>query len=177
MPGRLCGETVDADVAERGFQGVWLDALTVYLDNRQMGGRPGFYVVTPLKLADGRAVLVQRGWAPRDLRDRTRVPSPPTPATRSTAAGANANPTGTDPAAMGYNFSGTKSVTNPAPAFVERVQALKVGPGLEAGVDIGPLINPRSSRATLYTGIAACLAVIPLALISGPMNAPIFTPM
>ncbi len=28
------------------------------------------------------------------------------------------------------------------PAFVERVKALKVGNGLEAGVDIGPLINP-----------------------------------
>ncbi len=28
------------------------------------------------------------------------------------------------------------------PAFVERVKALKVGNGLESGVDIGPLINP-----------------------------------
>ena len=28
------------------------------------------------------------------------------------------------------------------PAFVERVKALKVGPGLESGVEIGPLINP-----------------------------------
>ncbi len=35
---------------------------------------------------------------------------------------------------------------------------------------IGPFINPLSSRATLYTGIAACLAVIPLALICGPIR-------
>jgi hypothetical protein len=35
---------------------------TVYLENRQMNGRPGFYVVTPLLLADGTAVVVQRGW-------------------------------------------------------------------------------------------------------------------
>ncbi len=35
---------------------------------------------------------------------------------------------------------------------------------------IGPLITPLSSRATIYTGIAACLAVIPLALICGPIR-------
>jgi hypothetical protein len=39
-----------------------------------------------------------------------------------------------------------------------------------AGFFIGPLINPLSSRPTLYTGIAACLAVIPLALICGPIR-------
>lgn len=61
------------------LQGRWLAARTVYLDNRQMDGRPGFYVVTPLQLAAGDAVLVQRGWAPRDLRDRTIVPAVPTP--------------------------------------------------------------------------------------------------
>ncbi len=39
-----------------------------------------------------------------------------------------------------------------------------------AGFFIGPLINPASSRATLYTGIVACVAVIPLALICGPIR-------
>lgn len=61
------------------LQGRWLPAQTVYLENRQMNGRPGFYVVTPLLLADGGAVLVQRGWVPRDLLDRTRVVAPPPP--------------------------------------------------------------------------------------------------
>jgi surfeit locus 1 family protein len=60
-------------------EGRWLPAFTVYLDNRQMNGRPGFYVVTPLQLADGSAVLVQRGWLPRDGQDRSRVAPPPTP--------------------------------------------------------------------------------------------------
>ena len=46
------------------LQGRWSSPHTVYLDNRQMNGRPGFFVVTPLVLADGRAVLVQRGWLP-----------------------------------------------------------------------------------------------------------------
>jgi surfeit locus 1 family protein len=52
---------------------------TVFLENRQMNGQPGFYAVTPLQLDDGSAVLVQRGWVPRDLLDRTRVVAPPPP--------------------------------------------------------------------------------------------------
>jgi surfeit locus 1 family protein len=55
------------------LQGQWRADLTVYLDNRPMNGRVGFYAVTPLVLPDGRALLVQRGWLPRDLQDRTRI--------------------------------------------------------------------------------------------------------
>ncbi len=58
--------------------GRWVPARTVFLDNRQMtDGRPGFHVITPLQLADGRALLVQRGWVPRDAQDRTRLPTLP----------------------------------------------------------------------------------------------------
>lgn len=53
--------------------GRWLPRQTLYLDNRQMNARPGFFVVTPLLLAPGDAVLVQRGWMPRDQADRTRL--------------------------------------------------------------------------------------------------------
>lgn len=56
------------------LRGRWLGGRTVYLDNRPMDGRAGFYVVTPLALEDGEAVLVQRGWVPRDAAERTRVP-------------------------------------------------------------------------------------------------------
>ena len=62
------------------LQGRWSSAHTVYLDNRQMNARPGFFVVTPLVLPDGRAVLVQRGWLPRDVNMRTRVDDAPAPA-------------------------------------------------------------------------------------------------
>jgi surfeit locus 1 family protein len=58
--------------------GHWSAAHTVFLDNRPMDGRPGFIVVTPLVVADGRALLVQRGWVPRDALDRTRLPDVPT---------------------------------------------------------------------------------------------------
>ena len=55
--------------------GRWLPRHTVFLDNRQMNGRPGFFVVTPLELAPGDALLVQRGWVPVDAADRTRLPA------------------------------------------------------------------------------------------------------
>jgi hypothetical protein len=35
---------------------------------------------------------------------------------------------------------------------------------------IGPLLDPLSSRPTLYAGLAACAAVIPLAMICGPLR-------
>lgn len=56
-------------------RGTWIESATVFLDNRQMSGRPGFFVVTPLRLEESNAtVLVQRGWTARDAMDRTHVP-------------------------------------------------------------------------------------------------------
>ncbi len=62
------------------LRGHWLRQHSVFLENRQMNARVGFYLVTPLQL-EGRtdAVLVQRGWVPRDLRDRTLLPPVATP--------------------------------------------------------------------------------------------------
>lgn len=57
------------------LQGRWLPEHTVFLDNRPLYGRAGFYVLTPfVEAASGRWLLVQRGWVPRDVRDRSRVP-------------------------------------------------------------------------------------------------------
>ena len=61
-------------------QGQWLPRFTVYLDNRQMSGRQGFFVITPFQIEGSRrVVLVQRGWAPRDFMDRSRLPAINTP--------------------------------------------------------------------------------------------------
>lgn len=60
------------------LEGRWLADRTVFLDNRPMQSRTGFIVVTPLQWAGG-AVLVQRGWAPRNFEERTRLPEVPTP--------------------------------------------------------------------------------------------------
>jgi cytochrome oxidase assembly protein ShyY1 len=60
--------------------GRYLHAQSVWLDNRPLDGKAGLLLLTPLVLADsagGRAtaVLVLRGWAPRDPRDRTKLPA------------------------------------------------------------------------------------------------------
>lgn len=80
----LAGDAAQADEQLHRrvrLRGRWDAAHTVYLDNRPMNERPGFYVLTPLRL-DGRAdaVVVQRGWFARDFIDRAKLQDPPTPA-------------------------------------------------------------------------------------------------
>jgi surfeit locus 1 family protein len=61
-------------------RGRWIADRTVFLDNRQMNARQGFYVITPLQLDTGaRVVLIQRGWVPRNFVDRTAIPAVQTP--------------------------------------------------------------------------------------------------
>ncbi|CAM3829253.1 SURF1 family protein [Roseateles saccharophilus] len=62
------------------LRGNWVAERSVWLDNRSMDARAGFFVVTPLRLAGrSEAILVQRGWAPRDPVERTRLPPLATP--------------------------------------------------------------------------------------------------
>lgn len=58
-------------------RGRFVDTHTVYLDNKLRRGRPGYEVVTPLRL-DGTHVLVNRGWVPAG-RSRAELPAVPTP--------------------------------------------------------------------------------------------------
>ena len=85
------------------LRGRWLAAATVYLDNRQIAGRPGFFVVTPL-VWNGGAVAVQRGWVARDNDVRSRLPALDTPAGEVEVHGRIAPP----PARL-YEFSGAAS--------------------------------------------------------------------
>ena len=62
------------------LRGQWIAQQTVFLDNRQMFGRPGFYVLTPLQLeASSSVLLVQRGWVARNFVDRSQLPIVPSP--------------------------------------------------------------------------------------------------
>lgn len=89
------------------LRGEWLPAYTVFLDNRQMNGAPGFYVVTPLRIAGSQAVvLVQRGWAPRNFEQRTALPAVRTPPGTVEVAGHLAPP----PAKL-YAFSAEEKGT------------------------------------------------------------------
>jgi surfeit locus 1 family protein len=60
--------------------GRFVPELSVFLDNRTRHGVAGFHLLTPLRIAGSdRHLLVLRGFVPRDLADRTRLPAPPTP--------------------------------------------------------------------------------------------------
>jgi surfeit locus 1 family protein len=84
------------------LRGQWVADRTVYLDNRQMQARPGFYVVTPLRL-EGMpvAIAVQRGWVPRNFEHREQLPQVATPAGTVEIEGRLAPP----PAKL-YEFAG-----------------------------------------------------------------------
>jgi surfeit locus 1 family protein len=57
------------------LRGTWIASKTVFLDNRQMNAKPGFFVVTPMLLENTQtAILVQRGWIGRNFNDRERLP-------------------------------------------------------------------------------------------------------
>jgi surfeit locus 1 family protein len=61
------------------LRGEFLERYTVLLDNKLNRGRPGYHVVQPLRTADGRAVLVNRGWvaAPAHRENLPQLRTPP----------------------------------------------------------------------------------------------------
>jgi surfeit locus 1 family protein len=68
---------------------------TLYLDNRQMHDKVGFFVITPLQLEGGKGVvLVQRGWAQRNFEQRDKLPAIVTPAGTVAVEGRLAPPPG-----------------------------------------------------------------------------------
>lgn len=62
------------------LRGTWQSTNTIFLDNRQMQGKPGFYVLTPLQMEGSKlSVVVQRGWVQRNFSDREALPKVVTP--------------------------------------------------------------------------------------------------
>ena len=74
-------------------QGLWQPDRTVYLDNRPMGGKTGFWVLTPLALqGTNQVILVQRGWVLRNFNNRALLPDVQTPTGVVTVTGRIAPP-------------------------------------------------------------------------------------
>jgi surfeit locus 1 family protein len=119
-----------ADLVHRSIvlRGSWVASHTVFLDNRQMQGKIGFYVVTPLRLeGSDAAVLVERGWVQRNFLQREQLPPIPTPAGVVELSGRLAPP----PAKL-YEFAGA------APGPIR--QNLDLAPfGAETGLPLLPL--------------------------------------
>lgn len=77
---------IAAALADPGFmdwrpvaaRGTWVADRTILVDNKLHHGKPGFHVVTPLKLDGGMHVLVYRGWiaAPRLRSEAPQFPTP-----------------------------------------------------------------------------------------------------
>lgn len=80
----LSASPADADALEFrqvAVRGEFVPGWTIYLDNRPYQGKPGFHVITPLKIeGSGRHILLARGWIARDVADRSRIPEIATPA-------------------------------------------------------------------------------------------------
>jgi cytochrome oxidase assembly protein ShyY1 len=68
--------------------GEFIPGWPLFLDNRPLEGRTGFVLLMPFKIADSNeAVLVARGWLPRDPAAHDRVPQVATPVGRTTIEG------------------------------------------------------------------------------------------
>ena len=87
IDGRSLGDAQDSEQQRAALLhrrlvlvGHWLPQHTVYLENRQMNAKPGFFVLTPFQIkGSGAVLLVQRGWVQRSFTDRTALPAIQTP--------------------------------------------------------------------------------------------------
>ena len=131
------------------LEGVWVPEYTVFLDNRPMNGKPGFYVVTPFRLVGSDAVfLVQRGWVARNFMDRTQVPVVATPEGPVQIQGRIAPP----PAKL-YEFSDAqggriRQNLNPATFAIESGLALRPGSVQQLGAATEGLLRQWPQVAT-----------------------------
>jgi|UniRef100_UPI0040473249 surfeit locus 1 family protein len=55
--------------------GSWRPELSFLLDNRNLDGRPGLWLATPLELEPGRLLLVLRGWLARPIGQYNALPA------------------------------------------------------------------------------------------------------
>ena len=69
-----------AEFSKRKLRGQFLAEWPLYLDNRPLDGKAGFYVLMPLRLEHSdQVVLVLRGWLARNTMDRAQLPPLLTP--------------------------------------------------------------------------------------------------
>jgi len=132
----------DADALEFRqvtVRGEFLPDWTIYLDNRPYQGKPGFHVITPLKIAgSGRHILIVRGWIARDVADRSRIPAIATPAGVVEVRGS-----------VRRHAGRLLQLGQPAPlkpgAIVQNLDAAQLAQA--SGLDIEPFIVEQTSEA------------------------------
>lgn len=90
---QLRGDAAIPDAGELEYRrvtvaGQFISEWPLFLENRPYKGVAGFFVLMPMRLeGSDKAVLVLRGWTPRDPVDRARVPAVPVPQALVTVTG------------------------------------------------------------------------------------------
>ncbi|ROT46464.1 SURF1 family protein [Pusillimonas sp. NJUB218] len=143
--------------------GQWLNRYTILLANRNHEGRPGYWVATPMQIAEdatqpavGRqALLVLRGWIPRPLGAGSTLPALDAPTGIQTITGSLRDRvprmfelSGTDDNALAVLSSGTSG-----PTYPPEVQNLDLA-GVESvtGLKLVPAVLQQTSAASLEDG-------------------------
>ena len=57
-------DNAEFEYREFSAEGKFLEEKTVLIENRKHRGKNGFHVITPMRLSQGRILLVNRGWIP-----------------------------------------------------------------------------------------------------------------
>jgi surfeit locus 1 family protein len=153
------------------LRGQWLADQTVYLDNRQMHDKVGFFAVTPLRLEGSQTlVLVQRGWVQRNFEQRDQVPAIQTPAGTVAIEGRMAPPPGKlfelgtpSVTAIRQNLD-TKQLQNQLGQPVLPVLLVQTGAPSEGLLRDWPAVNLGLEKhygyALQWFGMAALMAVL-----------------
>jgi cytochrome oxidase assembly protein ShyY1 len=114
------GSTISSDTVGRAItaQGTYVGSQQRYVVHRESNGRPGVWVVTPLRLADGSLLAVMRGWLPTVSSPGATTPEGPI-ALRGTLQ------------ADESFYKGAKGTGNTVPAISQ--DTLKLGPNARWG--------------------------------------------
>jgi surfeit locus 1 family protein len=121
--------------------GAFIPSRQVLIDNRVHEGRAGYHVVTPMTIADGRVVLVNRGWIAQGA-SRSSLPAAAPPAGRVTVQGRLATPV------AGY-FELGRDV--PAGPVWQNLDPARLGAA--AGVDYLPVVVEATSVSPPDEGV------------------------
>lgn len=119
-PGATLDDIGDAQWRTVSVTGTWDVTHQVLVNDRSFQGFPGLHVVTPLVLADGRALLVNRGWVPASTSVQTPPTAPDPPAGTVTVLG-RIRPTQT------RGWLGPKDKPTGTLARVARVDVARIG--------------------------------------------------
>lgn len=81
-------DAASVEYSKLRVQGEFLRDWPLFLDNRPLNGRAGFYLLMPLKISGSNMhVLVARGWLPRNSVEREKLPPFDTPSGTVTVDG------------------------------------------------------------------------------------------